>query len=790
MRKMNLRKLILWLMGGVAFISIQAQNPDARSFHLSEVRLLNSPFKTAMMTDMEYILALDMDRLLAPYLKESGLEPKADNYTNWENTGLDGHIGGHYLSALSLMVAATGDERMKERMEYMLSELKRAQDANGDGYLSGVPGGKAIWKEISEGKIDAGSFSLNKRWVPLYNIHKIYAGLHDAYVYGGSMQAKEMLIQLTDWAIKMVQNLSDEQIQDMLRSEHGGLNEVFADVAAITGDAKYLHLARQFSHRAILDPLLKGEDKLTGLHANTQIPKVIGYKRISEVGGDRSWAEAARFFWENVIDKRTVSIGGNSVREHFHPTDDYSGMISSEQGPETCNTYNMLKLTKRLFLTNPKEAYIDYYERALYNHILSTEEPEKGGFVYFTPMRPGHYRVYSQPQTSFWCCVGSGLENHARYGEMIYAHGGDTVMVNLFIPSVLTWKQKEVELIQETVFPDSEFTTLTINPKRKTRFALQIRYPQWVLPGALKIRVNGKDEPVTGNPGGYVTLYRKWRKGDRVVVTLPMQTTVDQLPDGKNYFSFRRGPIVLAAKTDTLNMDGLYADDSRGGHIAHGEKYPLNEMPVIVASPDQLPHRVKPVSGRSMTFTLDGVYPDKFAGLELIPFFRLHNSRYIIYFPVLTAEELAQKKAETARLEAELQALEQATLDLVNPGEQQPESDHFIESEQSNSGVHEGKHWRDASGWFSYLMADKEKQAGKLRVMYFGGDRGREFSISINGIKVADVRLEGQKGNGFYTVDYAIPQEVLDTADGKYRVKFEARPGSIAGGVFEVRLMK
>ncbi len=760
------------------------------AFPLSDVRLLDSPFKTAMQTDMDYILSLDMDRLLAPYLKEAGLQPKADNYPNWENTGLDGHIGGHYLSALAKMYAVTGDERMKQRMDYMLSELKRAQDANGDGYLSGVPNGKEIWKQIEAGQIEAGSFSLNKRWVPLYNIHKIYAGLCDAYLFAGSDEAKEMLIKLTDWAIHLVRNLSDEQIQEMLRSEQGGLNEVFADVAAITGDEKYLKLAQQFSQKVLLEPLMKQEDKLTGMHANTQIPKVIGYKRIAEVGGNESWADAARFFWENVVDKRSVSIGGNSVREHFHPTDDFSSMIESEQGPETCNTYNMLKLTRHLFLSDPKVRYMDYYERAMYNHILSTEDPGHGGFVYFTPMRPGHYRVYSQPQTSFWCCVGSGLENHTKYGELIYAHSGDDIYVNLFIPSTLNWKEKELELTQETKFPDAETSTLTINPKKESTLSLYIRYPEWVEAGAFAIKVNGKPETVNGKPGEYVAVKRSWKKGDNVELTFPMRTTVEQLPDGENYYSILHGPIVLAAKIGTDDQTGLFADDSRGGHVAVGSKYPLNEMPLVVGDAKNLAAMVKPVAGKPMTFTLDGVFPDKYKNLELLPFFRIQEARYQIYFKTVSPDELKEMEAQTAKEEAEKEALANATIDLVYPGEQQPESDHFIESENSNSGVNQGKHWRSANGWFSYELRDPKSEAGKLRVLYFGLDNSRNFTISINGEKLADVTLDGSKGFGFFSVDYEIPKTALEKANGKLRVKFEAAPGSVAGGIYEVRLMK
>ena len=238
-----------------------------------------------------------------------------------------------------------------------------------------------------------------------------------------------MLVALTDWMIDITAGLTEQQMQDMLRSEHGGLNETFADVAEITGDKKYLELARRFSHKVILDPLVKDEDRLTGMHANTQIPKVICYKRIADLAQDQNWDHAARFFWNTVVNHRSVCIGGNSVREHFHPADNFTSMLNDVQGPETCNTYNMLRLTKMLYQTSPDIRFADYYERALYNHILASQQPTKGGFVYFTPMRPGHYRVYSQPETSMWCCVGSGLETHTKYGEFIYAHAKDTLYV-------------------------------------------------------------------------------------------------------------------------------------------------------------------------------------------------------------------------------------------------------------------------------------------------------------------------------------------------------------------------
>ena len=558
-------------------------NHQVSYFSLQDVKLLSSPFLQAQQTDLHYILALDPDRLSAPFLREAGLTPKAPSYTNWENTGLDGHIGGHYLSALSMMYAATGDTAIYQRLNYMLNELHRAQQAVGTGFIGGTPGSLQLWKEIKAGDIRAGGFSLNGKWVPLYNIHKTYAGLRDAYLYAHSDLARQMLIDLTDWMIDITSGLSDNQMQDMLRSEHGGLNETFADVAEITGDKKYLKLARRFSHKVILDPLIKNEDRLNGMHANTQIPKVIGYKRVAEVSKNdkdwnhaAEWDHAARFFWNTVVNHRSVCIGGNSVREHFHPSDNFTSMLNDVQGPETCNTYNMLRLTKMLYQNSgdvdnsnkPDPRYVDYYERALYNHILSSQEPDKGGFVYFTPMRPGHYRVYSQPETSMWCCVGSGLENHTKYGEFIYAHQQDTLYVNLFIPSQLNWKEQGVTLTQETLFPDDEKVTLRIDKAAKKNLTLMIRIPEWAGNSeGYEITINGKKHlsDIQAGTSTYLPLRRKWKKGDVITFHLPMKVSLEQIPDKKDYYAFLYGPIVLATSTGTENLDGIYADDSRGG---------------------------------------------------------------------------------------------------------------------------------------------------------------------------------------------------------------------------------
>lgn len=782
--------LFLLLLGQTTSFA-QKQSP-VQSFPLQDVRLLESPFKQAEQTDLRYILALDVDRLLYPFLREAGIPTTAKSYGNWENTGLDGHVGGHYLTALSLMYASTGDKRIEERLNYMVAQLKKCQDKNGNGYLAGIPNGAAMWTDVAKGSLKVDAFSVNNRWVPWYNIHKTFAGLRDAYLYAHNQDAKIMLVKLSDWTIKLVENLSEEQIQTMLNAEHGGMNEVFADLAAITGDKKYLTLAQQFSHQRILTPLATGKDALTGIHANTQIPKIIGFQRISELNKDENYHKAARFFWERVINNRSVAIGGNSVREHFHPDTDFSSMITDVEGPETCNTYNMLKLSKLLFQQSGDVRYINYYEKGLYNHILSSQHPEKGGFVYFTPMRPRHYRVYSSPQESFWCCVGSGLENHAKYGELIYAHTDNDLWVNLFIPSVLTWKEKQLSLRQTTRFPDQENTSLRLTLKKPTHFGLRLRYPSWVAEKQLSIRINGKKQENLSVIDGYVVLDRTWKNNDEVSIQLPMHNSLEEMPAHLGFEAVFHGPILLAAKTDTSDLKGLVADDSRMGHVAQGKQYPLFQAPMLVGNDNSVLQSLQPVAGKSLTFSASSsLYPASYKSLELIPFFRLHDARYTIYFKKASKDSIEVAQNALASLDYTNNKDEARTVDKVFPGEQQPESDHFFEGNQTQAGVHRNRHWRDATGWFSYVLNNKDKKAHSLQITYYGLDKNRSFDILINNQVLSNVTLTGNQGDNFFAVEYPIPAETLqNTADNKLVVKFVAKSNSVAGGIYEVRLLR
>ncbi|WBS00954.1 glycoside hydrolase family 127 protein [Pseudoduganella sp. SL102] len=761
-------------------------------FPLRDVRLAPGPFLEAQQTDLRYLMALDPDRLLAPFRREAGLPAVKQSYGNWESSGLDGHMGGHYLTALALMHASTGDRQVKERLDYFVRELKRCQDAGGDGYLGGVPGGKEALDKIARGELHADNFSVNGKWVPWYNLHKTFAGLRDAYRIGGNQQAKTMLVAYADWALALTAKLSDTQMQAMLRAEHGGMNEVLADVAEITGDSKYLELAKRFSHRAVLDPLAQGKDQLTGLHANTQIPKVIGFERVGTLANDRSMRDAARFFWQTVVENRSVAIGGNSVREHFHDHKDFGPMIDDVEGPETCNTYNMLKLTELLFADKPQSRYGDYYERALYNHILSSQHPQTGGFVYFTPMRPNHYRVYSQVDKGMWCCVGSGIESHAKYGQFIYAKEADALFVNLFIPSELAWAEKNVRITQATSFPDEESTRITVHGTGK--FAMKLRHPAWVASGALKVKVNGRPVKAVAGTDGYVSIDREWRDGDTVELKLPMTTRLEQMPDKSNWYAVLHGPIVLAAKTAPILDEkfrdeklNVLADDSRMGHIAKGEICPLGAAPMLVSDAKDFTSKIKPVKGQPLTFTA----PDLIRGqgnaaqLKLVPFFRLHDARYTMYWQRSTPSGYAALQEQTAQEEKERLALNARTIDQVAPGEQQPESDHGFMGEGADAGIHGGRHWRHATGWFSYVLNNPKGEAKILRLTFASADAGRRFDIVVGGKPLAALELK-REDSEFYHRDFALPEGL----GKKVEVKFVAQRGSIAGGLYGLRLLR
>ena len=790
MMKYRIYLVALFVLNLYLSSAFGANGGRVSTFPLQEVRLLDGPFKRACDLNIRVLLQYDTDRLLAPFRKEAGLPMKAELFPNW--AGLDGHVAGHYLSALSMAYAATGDEACKERVDYMLGELKACQEANGDGYLGGIPDGKKTWDEVKAGKGRA----VSRLWAPWYNLHKMYAGLRDAWLYTGNGEARRMFLRFCDWGLGIIAPLDDEQMEGMLDTEFGGMNEVYADAYEMTGERKYLDAARRFSHKRLLDSMARRVDNLDNMHANTQVPKAVGYQRVAEVTGDTTFLAAADFFWTTVVENRSLSFGGNSRREHFPSADRCTDYVEEREGPESCNTYNMLKLTEGLFRIRPEARYADYYERAMFNHILSTQHPVHGGYVYFTSARPRHYRTYSTLNEAMWCCVGTGMENHVKYGEFIYAHTEKDVYVNLFVASQLNWKELGVCLTQETDFPASETVKLTFALDKPKRFALHFRYPSWVEAGKMFVRVNGEDWAVDANPLSYVSIGRKWKDGDVVEIFLPMRFTLEQMPNVPDYVSVLYGPVVLAARMGTEDLQGLVADDDRWGHIARGKLLPLSEAPVMVGTPEEVERRLKsmrPVEGKPLHFVCEGLFsPEKYSRLQLEPFAGIHDCRYSIYFHRMSPSAYQVEQERLARVEAERLALDQRTVDRVQPGEQQPETDHRMQAEASSTGYTDDESWRNAEdgGYFSYRLSTEGRKELVLRVRYRSGESGKcMFDILIDKQRLAtEDGTESAGQSAFVNKEYRIPSALLE---GKTSVEvcFRPKSGNRTGKVFYVALL-
>ena len=774
--------------------SINAQDRlYADEFPLGDVTLLDGPLKKARDLNIKVLLQYDNDRLLAPFLKEAGLKPKGELYPNW--AGLDGHVGGHYLTALA-MNAATGSKECRERMEYWISELQACADANaknhpewGKGYIGGVPGSDRIWSAYKKGNF--GPYS--GAWVPFYNVHKVYAGLRDAWVYCGNEQAKKLFLGLCDWAIDLTSGLTDAQVERTLHTEHGGMNEVLADAYAITGDKKYLDVAKRFSHKRLLLPLSQRQDCLDNMHANTQVPKVVGFERIAELTDDEAYHNASAYFWDIVTGERTLAFGGNSRREHFPSKEACQDFVTDIDGPETCNTNNMLKLSEELHRRNPEARYADFYELATFNHILSSQHPEHGGYVYFTSARPRHYRNYSAPNEAMWCCVGTGMENHGKYGQFVYTKKADNLFVNLFVASELNWKERGIVLRQETGFPYTETSKITI-VQGKGQFTLQVRYPGWVKPDAFKVKVNGKPVTIVTGPSSYVAISRQWKKGDVVELTFPMQNSVKYLPNLPQYIALMHGPIMLAMKTGTEDLVRLIADDSRFGQLAVGKKLPVDKAPILINNDlEAIANQLQPVAGKPLHFTISTKMENEIRN-ELMPFFELHDARYMMYWLALSEDSYKSYLDKLAKEEQERQALEARTTDKVQPGEQQPESDHFMETDRSNVGNTNDVFYRDASDghYFSYMLQTGGQTDLSLRLKYWGvGEwKSHEFDILVDDVLVKEVNNTGKyRISEFKYETYPVPAELLK-GKTQVRVKFVAKPRKQIGEIYEVRLVK
>lgn len=604
----------------------------AESFDLKGVRLLPGRFHDNMMRDSAWMVSIGTDRLLHSFRTNAGVYAGREGgymtvkkLGGWESPDceLRGHTTGHLLSAYSLMYAATGSEVFKLKGDSLVSGLAEVQQALNGGYLSAFP------EELINRNLRGTSV-----WAPWYTLHKLFSGLIDQYLYADNKQALEVVKRMGDWAYNKLNQQTEETRRRMIRNEFGGINESFYNLYALTGNEHYRWLAEYFYHNDVIDPLKQQQDDLGTKHTNTFIPKVIAEARNYELTKAEDSRRLTDFFWHIMTARHTFAPGCSSDKEHYFDPQKLSQHLTGYTG-ETCCTYNMLKLSRHLFCWTADASVADYYERALYNHILGQQDPQSGMVCYFLPLKDGAHKVYSTPERSFWCCVGSGFESHAKYGEAIYYHQGQRLYVNLFIPSEVQWKEQGLTLRQETAFPNEETTRLTLhtNDKQSVQATISLRYPSWS--GKAVVRVNGKKVTVRQKPGSYIELTRTWKDGDRIEATFPMQLHVEATPDNPQKAALLYGPIVLAGERGTEGMQSpapfsnptLYNDYyTYDYHIPADLK---TTLPIDVKHPERTVKRTE--GEEELLFTTT-------EGDVLRPLYDVHRQRYVVYWDLQNKE--------------------------------------------------------------------------------------------------------------------------------------------------------
>ena len=744
----------------------------ALPFNLTDVKLLDGPFLHATKLDAKILLSYEPDRLLSRFYSESGLKPKAEHYMGWENESLAGHTLGHYLSACSMMYQTTGDNCFRERVNYIVAELKYLQDKNGTGYIGAIPNGKKIFEvEVSKGNIRSQGFDLNGIWSPFYTVHKMMAGLRDAYRFCGNPDALEVEKLFADWLGRIVSSLNDEQVQKMLICEHGGISETLADLYADTKDQKYLRISGIFYHRAILDSLKAEKDILPGKHCNTNIPKLIALSRIYELTGDTMDRKAAEFFWTTVVNHHSYVTGGNGNDEYFGPEDKLRNRLG-EETTETCNVYNMLKLSEHLFEWEASSRVADFYERALFNHILSSQNPENGKVTYNLSLDMGGFKNFQDP-FSFTCCVGSGMENHSKYGKNIYYHNDNELFVFQLIASKLTWKEKGIILVQKTSFPEEQGSAFDFKCEKPVHLTFMLRYPSWAKNG-IEIKLNGKAFNTAIKPGNFIPIDRTWKTGDKVELHIPYSLRLESMPDDSNRAAIMFGPLVLAGDlgpvSDSLSKDAMY-------------------VPVMMIGKRDPSTWLKPVEGKPNTFIT--IHTGRPHEVELKPFYATYDRRYSVYWDLFNEHEWEIRKEEFNAQQEKNKRLLEAQIDFVQPGEMQPERNHNFKGEKTSVGSYKERTSRDSrGGWFSFDMKTIVNSPAELVVDYWGGFPGaKTFDILINNKVIATENISNKKDGQFISEQYDIPQEFIK-GNSKITIMFKAKPGNMAGPVFGVRTVR
>ncbi|MGQ0647297.1 MAG: beta-L-arabinofuranosidase domain-containing protein [Gemmatimonadaceae bacterium] len=789
---------------GVKFF--EARMLKARPVPLNRVRVLGGPLKHAQDLTAKYLLELEPDRMLAFYRVRAGLPQKAEPYAGWDGAGrnLTGHIAGHHLSAVSLMYLATGDERFKARADHLVRELREVQEKNGDGYLGAIDGAREAFASLSRGEIRSAAFDLNGMWSPWYTLHKTYAGLRDAWRHTGNRTALDLEVKFAGWAERVLAPLNGTQIASMLNTEHGGMNEVLADLYADTGDTRWLDLSHRFEHHAFTGALKRHQDNLNGKHGNCQIPKLIGSAVRYGYAGDAGDIVAASYFWDRVTQHHSYATGGHGLAEYFGAPDQLSERVDGRTC-ETCNVYNMLKLTRRLFSFRPDAVYADFHERALFNHILASIDDETGRTSYMVPVGRGVQQEYQDMLQSFTCCVGTGMESHALHGDGLYYESDDALWVNLFVPSTARFTTAGLHLRMETDFPDGEQATITLELPSPRELTLAVRRPHWA-GDAFRVRVNGAsveqpalaslragaaggrnvvNEDTHQNAGSFVELKRTWRRGDKVELTLPKSVRLEACADNKSVAAIMWGPLVLAGDMGP-RREGRNAEQAA-------------PVPVLVAAERPLTDWIVPTGTRAGDFRASQVgrvpaQPAPPTDVTLTPFHRTHRRNYSVYFDVVTPANFDTRVAAVDAERERVRRLEAATVAFVQPGTADLEREFSYRSEPADRPVQrgQGRSGRGGSGWFSYDLPVEPTSPIALVVTYLN-DLGLpptagDFEVLVEGSPIAKFS-PNVSATGFYEARYEVPAGLVG---GKARVtvRFQASANGRIAPVFGVRVIR
>ncbi|CAN7307894.1 glycoside hydrolase family 127 protein [Pseudoduganella sp. LjRoot289] len=780
--------LLSWMPGSAMAQAVPAR---ARAFPLSQVRLTPSPWLDAVQANQRFMMTLEPDRLLARFRENAGLPPKGEVYGGWESDTIAGHTLGHYLSALSLMHAQTGDAECRRRADYIVAELALCQAQSADGYVAALgrrvgdqvhKNGKPLFDEVMQGRIDPRFGNLNGGWAPLYNLHKQLAGLLDAHAHLANAQALAVAAGLAGYIDQVFAKLDERNTQLVLDCEYGGLQESIAELYSRTGQRRWLDLARRLRHDKTFRPAADGRDELDNTHSNTEIPKYVGAARLYEVGGGEDNAAAARFFWRAVTRRRSYVVGGNGDREWFPAGDALSRHIT-EQTCEHCSTYNMLKITRHLFQWEPDAKWFDYYERAHLNHTLAAQDPGTGMFAYMMPMMAGAKRTWSQPDGQFWCCMGSGMEAHAKHGDSVYWQGGDAAQpvlyVNEFIPSTLDWPGVGAFELK-TRYPHGERIELVVTRAAGRRpVSVKLRLPGWAAVPSLTL--NGKAVPARG-ADGYATLSKRLRAGDRIVLTLPMAVYREAAPDHPALQAYLHGPMVLAAD---LGRDGAPLPPEETPAVFAGGDRPAAQAPSggVPASAGAL---ASTPAGTDVAYTLTTTTGTV---LTLRPFYRQWNQRTAVYFEAYSRQGWAAEAARRAQAVAGRKQVLAATVDLLSPGDPASEAGHACADARTEPAPYRGRSGRLIKTGGGYMEADLRCAARPmtLYVTYWGEAERGLLDIVIDGKLIATQRLSREAPGGFFEAAYLVPFAYSKGKD-KVRVRFEPHANTRGPSIYEVRM--